>query len=108
MHHLGQNHVALMAGLGRTLLQLLHDDVAAQQVWAPAKGSSLKCSLMPTILGMMKRGYILMLFRIYDGHLGLKTKMRQTMTKWVRTMTLHLLNGTVRTLRLKKVPFLHP
>ena len=36
--------------------------------------------------GLMKRSYILMLFRIYDGHLGLKTRMRLTMQSvWMIT-----------------------
>ena len=100
VQHLGENQVIVMASLARTV-QLVHGDVVARQVWAIAVGSPLKWSLMATILGLMKRSYILMLFRIYDGHLGLKTKMRLTtqsvwmMTRWVRTKTLQLLNETL-------------
>lgn len=68
----------------------------------------MKWSLMLTFLGMMKRGYIQMLFRIYDRNVGLKSKMRLTVIKKMRRKTFHLLNGTLRTLKCKKVSFFHP
>ena len=102
--------VALARALQLGVLQLVHGDVVAQPAWAPAEGSPEKWSLNTK---MMKRDCMLMLFRIYEGHLGLKTKMRLRMTllwlmtRRVRTKTFQLLNGTLRTLIWKKVPFLH-
>ena len=107
VHLLGQNHLAVMPTLARTV-QLIQSEVVARRAWAPAEGSLLKWSLMLTFLGMMKRGYMQMLFRICDAHISLKSKMRLTVSKKMRMKTFHLFNGTLRTLICKKVPFFHP
>ena len=53
VQHLGENQVDIMASLAR-IVQLVHGDVVARQVWATAVGSPLKWSLMTTILGLME------------------------------------------------------